>query len=151
MANERDYYYSELMTAVSGLTINSNTMNVTNDDSDINNKSNYIHVHLGDEITNWRTDRTSVEDNTQVGFELLAQVKTSSSDDKKSIKNEAITKLRKKLITYRKSTPNRTDTGDFIVVIENLTYEGVFSAVDMKANLIQILITGNLIINLWES
>lgn len=151
MANERDFYYSELMTAVAGLTINSKSMSVVKSEAESRKTPNFIHVMVGDEANEWRTETTSVESDTSVEFEIIAHVGTSSSQDLIAVKNEAIAKLRKKLITYRKSTPKNTTTDDFKVVIKNLTYTGIFQAEDLKSNFIEILITGNLTINLWES
>lgn len=146
MANTKRYLTTLLETALSGITVNSKSVDVVSSDSDRDGQ--YIHVYVADESGGLVED-VNVE-HTEVTFELICRVTGSSDSDMIDAQGELIDKVKKKLFTERKAMPKTSTFDELKIQVVDLVWDSVLPAYDNRSKEALIMITGLIIINLYE-
>lgn len=139
----RDWIQSEIVTALGSLTVNSIDINVITRTGA--RKSNWILVYIGDETNVMALNDVNTEAGTSIAYELILEM--NGSGDYISIQNEAIEEIKKKLLAYRRTTPNRLENDDFVVDIIDITYNNIYAPEDMNDRVVLAMIQGEIIIN----
>lgn len=140
----RTWLQSELTTLFSGLTVDSKTINIVDSLSDRN--YNYLGIYLGDETNEMALNDVQSESGTEISFELNFSVKANNSNYNAVI-NEAIEKIKKKILEYRSTLTKRETNSDFIADIHDLIYTNIYPAVDFDNSNVLLFIEGKIIIN----
>lgn len=139
----RDWIQSELVTALSSLTVNSIDINiVTNTGA---RKSNFLLVYVGDETNVMAINDAKTEAGSSVAFELILEM--NAKGDYISIQNEALEKIKKKLLTYRSTLSKRMTNDDFQVDIIDIAYNNIYAPEDMNDRVVLAMVQGEIIIN----
>lgn len=139
----RDWILQELENAFSGLTIGSTTINVTKEQG--STKTNYLLVYLGDEENNLVRNDVEAEDGTLISYELILEVNRGS--DYFTTQSEAIEKLKKYILIFRKSLDKKETNADFTVCIKDISYENIYAPSDNNDRTVLIMVQGKIIIN----
>lgn len=139
----RDWIQSEIVTALGSLTVNSIDINVITRTGA--RKSNWILVYIGDETNAMALNDVNTEAGTSIAYELILEM--NGSGDYISIQNEAIEEIKKKLLAYRRTTPNRLENDDFVADIIDITYNNIYAPEDMNDRVVLAMIQGEIIIN----
>lgn len=140
----RTWLQSELTTLFSGLTVDSKTINVVDSLDDA--KYNYLGIYVGDETNTYAINDVQTEQGTTINFELNFSVKASVGSYN-AVQNEAIEKIKKKILEYRKTLTKRTENSDFRAEIIDLTYSNIYPVIDAQSKSVLLFIEGEIIIN----
>lgn len=140
----RTWLQSELTTLFDGLTVNSKTINVVDVLSDRN--YNYLGIYISDEANEMATNDVQSESGTPINFELNFSVKANSSNYN-AVQNEAIEKIKKKILEYRKTLSKSITNSDFKAEIIDLIYTNIYPAVDYDNSNALLYIEGQITIN----
>ena len=140
----RTWLQSELTTLFTGLTVNSTSINVVDSLQDA--KYNYLGIYLGDEANSYAINDAQTEAGTAISFELNFSVKANSSNYN-AVQNEAIEKIKKKILEYRKTLSKSTTNSDFKAEIIELAYNNIYPVIDAQSKSVLLFIEGEIIIN----
>ena len=139
----RDWIQSELVTALSSLTVNSIDINIVANTGA--RKNNCLLVYIGDETNVMAINDAKTEAGSSVAFELILEM--NAKGDYISIQNEALEKIKKKLLTYRSTLSKRMTNDDFQVDIIDIAYNNIYAPEDMNDRVVLAMIQGEIIIN----
>jgi hypothetical protein len=140
----RTWLQSELTTLFSGLTVNSKTIEIV--DSLEERNYNYLGIYLGDETNSYAINDAQTEAGTSINFELAFSVKASIGSYN-AVQNEAIEKIKKKILEYRKTLSKSTTNSDFKAEIIEMTYNNIYPVIDAQSKAVLLFIEGEIIIN----
>lgn len=139
----RDWIQNEIKTALTGLTVNS--VSITPITRAGQRKSNYLHIYIGDETNTFALNDVNVETGTSIAYELILEM--SANGNYESIQNEAIEKIKKLILTYRRTLAKRVTNDDFTTEIIDVVYNNIYAPEDMNDRVVLAMIQGEIIIN----
>lgn len=139
----RDWIQNEIKTALTGLTVNS--VSITPITRAGQRKSNYLHIYIGDETNTFALNDVNVETGTLIAYELILEM--SANGNYESIQNEAIEKIKKLILKYRRTLAKRVTNADFTTEIIDVVYNNIYAPEDVNDRVVLAMIQGEIIIN----